>query len=148
MINHVWLDRAYNLPESWQMIFSMNLFLYFACLYEHLLSLCFHGNQCIFYSKTSFRLIKGNDCFWYWNKFNIMEGNVVIMKLSWIKLIFWPLLRSGCSMDYHGNNYFIDVKISDFAAGRTDASYIIKLNHLLHKTLLFQANDSHIFHFK
>ena len=28
-------------------------------------------------------------------------------------------------MDYHGNHYFTDVKISDFAAGRPDVSYIL-----------------------
>ena len=44
-------------------------------------------------------------------------------------------------MDYHGSHYFIDVKISDFATGRPDVSYIIK-------NLLFQANNAHIFHFK
>ena len=47
-------------------------------------------------------------------------------------LIFWPLLRSGCSMDYHGNHYFSDVKISDFVAGNPEVSYIIELNHMLH----------------
>ena len=31
-------------------------------------------------------------------------------------------------MDYHGNHYFTDVKISDFAAGRPDVSYVIELN--------------------
>ena len=46
-------------------------------------------------------------------------------------------------MDYHGNHYFTDVKISDFAAGRPDVSYIIE-----QKNLLFQANNAHIFHFK
>ena len=51
-------------------------------------------------------------------------------------------------MDYHDNHYFTDVKISDFAAGRPDVSYIIELNHMLHYTLLFQANNAHIFHFK
>ena len=34
-------------------------------------------------------------------------------------------------MDYHGNHYFTDVKISYFAAGRPDGSYIIELNHML-----------------
>ena len=29
-------------------------------------------------------------------------------------------------MDYHGNHYFTDVKISDFATGRPDVSYILK----------------------
>ena len=51
-------------------------------------------------------------------------------------------------MDYHGSHYFTDVKISDFATGRPDVSYIIKLNHMLHKNLLFQANNAYIFHFK
>ena len=52
-------------------------------------------------------------------------------------------------MDYHGNHYFTDVKIiSDSAAGRPDVSYIIELKHMLHKNLLFQANNAHIFHFK
>ena len=45
-------------------------------------------------------------------------------------------------MDYHGNHYFTDVKISDFAAGRPDVSYIIELNHML-----FHANNAHIFYF-
>ena len=31
-------------------------------------------------------------------------------------------------MDNHGSHYFTDVKISDFAAGRSDVSYIIELN--------------------
>ena len=77
-----------------------------------------------------------------------MEENVVIIKLSWILLIFWPLLGSGCSMDFHANYYFTDVKISNIAAGRCDVSYIIELNHMIHKTLLFQANNTHIFRFK
>ena len=51
-------------------------------------------------------------------------------------------------MDYHGNYYFTGVKISDFAAGRPDVSYIIELSHMLHKYLLFQANNAQIFHFK
>ena len=51
-------------------------------------------------------------------------------------------------MDFLGNHYFTDVKISDFAAGRPDVSYIIGLSHMLHKHLLFQANNAHIFHFK
>ena len=38
-------------------------------------------------------------------------------------------------MDYHGNHYFIDVTISDFAAARPDVSYFIELSHLLHKNL-------------
>ena len=50
-------------------------------------------------------------------------------------------------MDYSGNHYFTDVKISDFAAGRPDVSYIIELNHMLHKNLLFQANNAHSFYF-
>ena len=29
-------------------------------------------------------------------------------------------------MDYHGNRYFTDVKVSDFAAGRPDVSFIIE----------------------
>ena len=51
-------------------------------------------------------------------------------------------------MDYHGNHYFTDVKISDFAAGRPDVSYIIELNTCYTTTWLFQANNAHIFHFK
>ena len=51
-------------------------------------------------------------------------------------------------MDYYGNHYFTNVKISDFAARRPDVSYIIELNHMLHHNLLFQANNAHIFHFK
>ena len=51
-------------------------------------------------------------------------------------------------MDFHGNHYFTDVKMSDIAAGRFDVSYIIELSHMLHKNLLFQANNAHIFHFK
>ena len=51
-------------------------------------------------------------------------------------------------MDYHGNHYFTDVKISDFAAGRSDVSYIMELNYMLGNNLLFQANNAHIFHFK
>ena len=51
-------------------------------------------------------------------------------------------------MYYHGNHYFTDVKISDFAAGRPAVSYIIELNNLLHKNVLVQANNTHIFHFK
>ena len=47
-------------------------------------------------------------------------------------------------MDFHSNHYFIDVKISDFAAERPDVSYIIELNHMLHNNLLFQANNAHI----
>ena len=47
-------------------------------------------------------------------------------------------------MDYHGNHYFIDVKISDFVAGRPDVSFIIELNHMLHKNL-FQTNNAYIF---
>ena len=66
-----------------------------------------------------------------------MDGNVVIIIFSWILQIFCPLLRSGCCVDYHGNRYFTDVKISDFAAGMHDVSYIIELNHMLHKYLLF-----------
>ena len=75
-----------------------------------------------------------------------MEGNVFIMKLKRILLIFWPLLGSGCSMDYHGNRYFTDVKkkISDFAAERPDVSNIIELSHMLHTQLLFQANNAQI----
>ena len=30
-------------------------------------------------------------------------------------------------MDFHGNHYFTDVKISDIATGRSDVSYIIEL---------------------
>ena len=71
------------------------------------------------FSKISFKLNKANDCFWYRNKFDIMEENVVIIKLSWILLIFWPLLRSGFSTDYHDNYYFTDVKISDFVSRKT-----------------------------
>ena len=48
-------------------------------------------------------------------------------------------------MDYHGNHYFTDVKISDFAAGLPDVSYIIELNDMIHKSLQFQANNAHIF---
>ena len=51
-------------------------------------------------------------------------------------------------MDYHGNHYFTDVKISDFAAVRPDVYYIIELSHMLHNNLLFQANNAHIFHSK
>ena len=51
-------------------------------------------------------------------------------------------------MDYHGNHYFTDVEISDFEAGRPDVSYIIGLSQMLHKNLLFQANNAHIFPFK
>ena len=51
-------------------------------------------------------------------------------------------------MDYHGNHYFTDVKISDFATGRPNVSYIIELNHGLHNNLLFEANNAHNFHFK
>ena len=58
-------------------------------------------------------------------------------------LIFWSLLKSGCSMDYHGNHDFTVVKIRDFATGRPAVSYIIELNHMLHKNLLFQANTAH-----
>ena len=50
-------------------------------------------------------------------------------------------------MDYHGNHYFTDVKVSDFAAGRPGVSYIIELSHMLHKNLLFQANNAQNFHF-
>ena len=32
-------------------------------------------------------------------------------------------------------NYFTDVQISDFAAGRPDVSYIIELNHMLNRKL-------------
>ena len=76
-----------------------------------------------------------------------MEGNVVIIKLSLILLIFWQLLGSGCSMDFHGNHYFTDVKIN-IPTGRSDVSYSIELNHMLHKNLLFQANNAYIFHLK
>ena len=51
-------------------------------------------------------------------------------------------------MDYHDNRYFNDVKISDFSAGRPDVSYNIELNHMLHKSLLFQANNAQVLHFK
>ena len=51
-------------------------------------------------------------------------------------------------MDYHGNHYFTNVKISDFQAGRPDVSYIIELKHMLHNNLLLQANNAHIFNFK
>ena len=51
-------------------------------------------------------------------------------------------------MEYHGNHYFTDVKISDFVAGRPYASCITKPNHMLHKILLFQANNAQVSHFK
>ena len=51
-------------------------------------------------------------------------------------------------MDFQGNHYFTDVKISDIAAGRSDVSCIIELNYMLPKMLLFQANNTHVFHFK
>ena len=51
-------------------------------------------------------------------------------------------------MDFNGNHYFTDVKISEIAAGRSDLSYIIELSHMLHKNLLFQTNNAPIFHFK
>ena len=41
-------------------------------------------------------------------------------------------------MDFQSNQYFTDVKGSDIAAGRSDVSYIIELNHMLQKHLLFQ----------
>ena len=41
-------------------------------------------------------------------------------------------------MDFHGNQYFTDVKGSDIATGRCAVSYIIELNHMLQKHLLFQ----------
>ena len=41
-------------------------------------------------------------------------------------------------MDYHGNHYFTDVKISDFAAGRPDVSYIIELNTCYVTTCYFR----------
>ena len=50
-------------------------------------------------------------------------------------------------MDYHGKHYFTDVKISDSAA-MPYVSYIIELHHMLHKNLLFLANNAQIFHFK
>ena len=50
-------------------------------------------------------------------------------------------------MDYHGNHYFTDVKISDFAAGRPDVSDIIELNHMLQYNLLLEENNAHIFPF-
>ena len=62
--------------------------------------------------------------------------------------VFWPLLKGGCSMDYHGNHYFTDIKLSDFAAGRPDVAYIIELNHMLHYNLLSETNNAHLFHFK
>ena len=34
-----------------------------------------------------------------------------MIKLSWILQIFWPLLRNRCSMEYHGNHYFTDIRI-------------------------------------
>ena len=51
-------------------------------------------------------------------------------------------------MGYRGNHYFTDVKISDFASGMPDVSYDTELSHMLHKHLLFQANNAHIFHSK
>ena len=38
-------------------------------------------------------------------------------------------------MDYHGNHYFLNIKMSVFATGRPDASYVIEHNHMLHKIL-------------
>ena len=43
------------------------------------------------------------------NKFNIMKGNVVIIQKILISLN-WPLQKSGCSMGYHGNHYFLNIK--------------------------------------
>ena len=51
-------------------------------------------------------------------------------------------------MHYHGNHYSTVVKKKDFAAGRPDVSYIIELSHMLHKNVLFHANNAQIFHFK
>ena len=51
-------------------------------------------------------------------------------------------------MEYHGNHNFTDIKISDCVAGRPDVSCITKLNHMLHKILLFQANNAQVSHFK
>ena len=67
------------------------------------------------------------------NKFNIMKGNVVIIKFS-LLLLNWPFQKNGCSMDYHGNKYFLNIKKNEcFATGRPDASYVIELKHMLHK---------------
>ena len=73
------------------------------------------------------------------------------MLFSQIKLNFTDILavaKEWLFHDYHGNNYFTHVKISEFAAGRPDVSYIIELSHMLHKHLLFQANNAQTFHFK
>ena len=63
-------------------------------------------------------------------------------------LIFTDILAVAKVHEIPWHQYFTDVKISDIAAGRSDISYIIELNHMLQKHLLFQANDIHIYHFK
>ena len=56
--------------------------------------------------------------------------------------------RNGCSMDYHGNHYFTDVKINVLHQEMSDVSYVIELNHMLHKNLLIQANNAICSHVK
>ena len=38
-------------------------------------------------------------------------------------------------MDYHGNHYFLNIKMSVVAKRRPDFSYVIELKYMLHKIL-------------
>ena len=72
---------AYNQTDSWKMVFSINVF----DILPAFTNVCCHfvsmaTNVFILYSEICFKLNKGKDCFWYRDKFNIMEGNVVIIK--------------------------------------------------------------------
>ena len=52
-------------------------------------------------------------------------------------MIFWSLLRSGLSMNYHDNLYFINIKIIGFAPGVSDDFYSIEISRMLHKGLAY-----------
>ena len=77
-----------------------------------------------------------------------MEGNFVIIKISCILLIFWPLLRNGCSMVYRGNHYFIDVKICVLHQEGLMSHILLNLTTCYIKDLLFQPNNANCSHFK
>ena len=63
-------------------------------------------------------------------------------------LIFWPMLRSGCFTDYHGNLYFTDVTISVLQQEGLMFLILLNLTTCFIKDLLFQANNAQIFHLK
>ena len=143
-IKHIWLD---GLQLKWKLendikhrpfFYLLPAFMNFFC---HLVSMATNA----FYSFFSFIWVRH-----YFNTEKIKRHGRWCC-YNQIKLNFTDILAVAKEWLFHEIPWqplFHWRKNRCFAPGRPDVSYIIELNHMLHKNLLFQASNANCSHFK